>query len=132
MPTTVEIGSEHYSIGKLPALKQFHVMRRIAPLLESMQGDTGTAEDAFIGKVLAAVGKMSDEDTDYVVGTCLSVCSRQVGTQQAPVASGSGATFRLMFEDMDMATMIRLTIECIKVNIGSFFGALPDGASAGA
>ncbi len=71
--------------------------------------------------MVLAVSKLSDEDTEMIIGTCLEVVSRKTGNKtMAPVFS-SGTC---MFDDLDMMGMLRLTAEVVKVNLGNIFGAL--------
>lgn len=126
MNDTVEVGGFQYRIGRIDARKQFHVARRLAPLLaglgdaSSLKGD-GFAK--FLGPIAEALSHMSDDDVDYVLDACLSVCHRLQGNGQgAPVITRSG----LMFQDIDMGQMIQLSVKVIQSNLGGFFpGAAP-------
>lgn len=120
----IEFKGQHYRIGRMDARTQFHVSRRLAPLYASI-GQAVTSEQegknslsAMFGPIAEALSRMSDEDTDYVLDHCLAVVTRQQGTQFAPVAARGGA---LMFDDIDMPTMMQLAIAVIQENIGGFF-----------
>ncbi|MFM0044125.1 phage tail assembly chaperone [Paraburkholderia sediminicola] len=120
MNDTVEVGGHQYRIGRIDARKQFHVARRLAPLLAGMGGapDRGEGFAAFLGPLSDALSGMSDEDVDYVLDACLGVCHRiQPSGHPAPVMTRSG----LMFEDIDMGQMIQLAIKVIQENLGGFF-----------
>lgn len=156
----VTIGEHTYRTGKLDATKQFHVARRLAPVIFSLgksisevkelagltkraeevaeavaQVDVAAATEAkakeiakdesSLGSLVQAfkpmadvIAKMSDEEVDYITGACLGVCERQQPGGWAKVRHING---RMMFEDMDMPTMLQLTITVIKENIGNFF-----------
>lgn len=121
MNDIVEVGGQKYRIGRIDARKQFHVARRLAPLLAGMSGLTGKSVgfEAFIGPLTDALSGMSDEDVDYVLDVCLGVCQRlQLNGQGAPVIARGGG---LMFEDIDMGQMIQLAVKVIQDNLGSFF-----------
>lgn len=119
-----------YSFGKLDAMRSFHVMRRIMPVLAQLgvtaavvqQLSEADVDDNMIGESLAPImhfiGSMKDEDVEYVIKSCLSVVKRQQNDRWAPVQSASGG---LMFADIEMDGMIRLTVECLKRNLSSFF-----------
>jgi hypothetical protein len=121
MNDIVEVGGQKYRIGRIDARKQFHVARRLAPLLAGMSalGDKSAGFAALIGPLTDALSGMSDEDVDYVLDVCLGACQRiQPNGQGAPVIARGGA---LMFEDMDMGQMIQLAVKVIQENLGGFF-----------
>lgn len=129
--STIEVGGHKYQCGSLPAMQQFHVVRRLGPALviagvsvEMLRkGVTLSSEEivGVAGPVIMAIGQMKDEDADYVIYTCLGVVKRQSGNAWAPVAANdSGAKGRLMFEDIDLVMMLRLVGEVLMVNLGNF------------
>jgi hypothetical protein len=121
MNDIVEVGGHQYRVGRIDARKQFHVARRLAPLLAGMSSvpDKSAGFAAFLGPLTDALSGMSDEDVDYVLDTCLGVCQRiQTNGQGAPVIARGGS---LMFEDMDMGQMIQLAVKVIQENLGGFF-----------
>lgn len=138
----VEIKGQTYSVGKLDVFQQFHVARRLAPLLYATSSallarlrDTGAAQstDELTSMVEAAepmvqvISSMSDADSQYVINGCLSVCQRRTGT-------GQGAGFqrilvdgqRMMFDDIDLVVMMQLVVAAIRMNLGNFLDALPE------
>lgn len=126
MNDTIEVGGHQYRVGRIDARKQFHVARRLAPLLAGMSDvpKNGSGFAAFLGPLTNALSLMSDEDVDYVLDACLGVCQRlQPNGHPAPVMTRAG----LMFEDIDMGQMIQLAVKVIQHNLGGFF---PDAAAA--
>lgn len=120
MNDIVEVGGHKYRIGRMDARKQFHVARRLSPLLAGMGGlgDKSAGFAAALAPLTEALSSMSDEDVDYVLDACLGVCHRlQQDGRPAPVMTRSG----LMFDDIDMAQMIQLAVKVIKENLGGFF-----------
>lgn len=131
----ITVGDQVYRIGKLPAMTQFHVVRRIGPVLASM--GVSITEMAASGKSLRndgdllsimgtvsdVVAKMSNEDVEYVIYSCLEVVKRQQGERFMPVTTGRT---NFQFQDIDMALMLRLTVETLKENLGNFF-PMPQG-----
>ena len=127
----IELGGHTYAIGKMSAMQQFHVMRRIAPLLTSLGGNLASFKDAKGAEEMAAIleplaqamAQMKDEEANYVIFACLRVVSRKQsdGRFQILVPEGRQA---LMFEDVGMADMLRLTAEVIKWNLMGFFEGL--------
>ncbi|WCM21358.1 hypothetical protein NDK50_07895 [Paraburkholderia bryophila] len=123
MNDTVEVGGHQYRIGRIDARKQFHVARRLAPLLAGLGAssfkDGGDGFAKFLGPLTDALSRMTDEDVDYVLDVCLSVCQRvQANGQGAPVVARGGG---LMFDDIDMGQMVQLTVKVIQENMQGFF-----------
>lgn len=129
----IVIGDHTYRIGKLNAMQQWHVARRMMPVVMAMGSGVISAMntpdeaagdmllDAF-GPVADALAKMSDADTEYVINTCLSVCQRKQSEQYAPVRSSGG----LMFTDIDMQVMMKLAMAVIKEHrLADFTSVLP-------
>lgn len=143
----VKIGEHTYRSGRIDARKQFHVARKIGPAYFAMvraraaaatempkavadaggvppelsEADVAKVSGLMTGMVASvseALSQMSEEDADFVINTCLAVCERQAGNGWQKVMAGSGA---LMFEDIDVRVLIRLSIEVIKENLASFF-----------
>lgn len=128
-----EIGGVFYRVGRLPARQQFHVVRRLAGALSGLGGlvPKGGAlpkpeelmqSGDLLEKLLKALSDLDDATVDYVVDTCLAVVERKDKSGGwVKVVAGS----RLMFEDMDMLTMLTLVAKVIQGNLSGFFDALP-------
>ncbi|GAA5786140.1 phage tail assembly chaperone [Chitiniphilus shinanonensis] len=136
-----EINGKQYRSGKLDAMKQFHVSRRVAPILPTLlpiflklagvhRGDSGNGGASSAIEIVAelagpfadGLAAMSDQDAEYIIGTCLSVVSRQQGSAWAPVWSGTQNT--LMFDDMDLGVMLPIVVHVIRDNLGNFIQGL--------
>lgn len=130
METTTDINGQTYRLGKLGALPQFHISRRLSPLLAvagtSLAGlklslDTDVSEFASILEpVTEIIAKMPEEDVNYILFTCLNVVARKQGEQWAPITR----TGQLMFEDIDMPTMLQIVFGVLKNNLGNFMKGL--------
>jgi maleate cis-trans isomerase len=128
MFTELPLGEDSYQIGRLAAMSQFHVTRKIAPVLASMgvsvvsalRSGSELGEEnlsSIMGTASELVARMSNEDVEYVIFTCLSVVRKRQGDRWAAVVNGKN----FQFQDMDMQLMLRLTIAVLKENMGSFF-----------
>lgn len=131
----IPIGEHLYRIGRLNAMQQWHVARRWMPVAIAMgsgvmnaaeAADDAAAGDALItvlGAMTDALAKMSDADSDFVINTCLGVCQIKQGEQYAPVRSAAGG---IMFDFIDVSTLMRLTMAVIKEHrLGDFMSVLP-------
>lgn len=137
MNTIVTVEQNNYRIGKLPAMQQFHVLRRVAPILTSMGvsasqlaelGKENVGEDGLLsmmGAAASVVARMDDKEVEYVIYTCLAVVSREQvlpqGSKYMNVLTGGR---NLQFADITMDIMLRLTVEVLKENLSGFFPKL--------
>lgn len=141
-PTEINVGADTFRIGRLDAMKQLHVARRLGPIMAGLgssimellqqerpadaEGEEGgsaasmqkeAAMLALMAPIMDVVAEMPDETVDYIVRTCLSVVQRRQGDKWAPMMRGTN----FMFQDVDMTLLIRLTVEVVKENLGGFF-----------
>ncbi len=130
---TIEIAGQTYRVGRLNAKMQLHVFRRLGPILAavgksakdmiSAHGSLVAAESQgaslndLLGPVMDELSKMKDADVDYIIDACLSCCGRKEGERFANLMRGT----TLVYQDIDMPVMLRLTIEVLKENLGNFF-----------
>jgi len=122
----IVIGDATYRTGRLDARRQFHVVRRLAPVLSSLSDLSGLGSESLeaLEPLARAVAGMVDADADYVINKCLGVVERrQPSGGWARVMSGD----KLMFEDLDMAAMLRLVWAVLEDNLSGFFADLPRG-----
>ncbi len=117
-----EIGEFAYRAGKMDAMTQFQVTRKLAPVLASFKdvdNDTGD----FI-PVAEAIAKLDDAVVEYVIACCLAVVSRKQLNGTGWAAIWDGRAKRPMFEDIDMSIMLNIVRRVLQGNIGSFSSAL--------
>lgn len=133
MENEIQIGSDTYKIERLSAMKAFHVARRLAPVLVAIfkAGAPDLTKDDLLKTMAPAIAdslaNLSDDDTEYVIFTCLAVVSKKQGPAWAPVTKNK----QMMFDDMDAVTMLRLTSEVVQENMTGFFSsALATSATA--
>lgn len=137
---TVGINGETYRLGKMPARTQFHVLRRIMPVMASLApvaialglakpeggaGDEPMEVDKFfgmIGPMAEGLARMADADMDFVINNVMAQTAKNVNGQWAPMLAPDGFTF--MFQDMGMELMLQLTLAGIRENFGNFFDLL--------
>ena len=123
------IGAYAYKSGKLDATRQFHVLRRLGPVLGSFKdieqaakaGPEGAGLIAAIEPVMKAIAAMSDEDCNYVIGECLSVVQRQQSGQSGWANVWNIPARKPMFDDIDMSVMIQIVVKVLSDNYSNFF-----------
>jgi hypothetical protein len=148
------VGEHHYRARKMNAFQQFHVARRLAPVISEVltmgdllakagvvappaDGEEPPAPD--LGKLIVpfadALSKVSDGDCNYVLGACLSMVQRQQGGNgQGPATWAdiwSERAKAMMFEDINaMPPMMEIVMHVLQDNLLGFFGAAPPGPVA--
>ena len=142
----ITISGKNYTIGRLNALDQLHVSRKIAPIIpslipiisevakgglskviESMEsGDDVELENidlkeldglsGALSPLMEVIAGMSEGDTNLVIHKCLSVVIRD----GAVLCRGES----IMFDDLDMMQILPLVVAVIRKNLGNFIQAL--------
>lgn len=134
-----QVGPHTYSVGKLDAFRQFHIVRRLGPVAASLgigwlrlkKGQKDGFEELLRG-ALEDLGKLSDEDANYVLVNSLSAVRRRRALDGGwdAITTPGGA---LMFPgEMDMAVMLQLVWHVLEDNLGNFLNALPSGGAPAA
>lgn len=143
--TELEIGGNAYRINSMSAMTQFHVMRKLGPVLPGIvpvlaqaaaalpqadgQEDGGamTTVDGVAAIAMAArplldgLAAMADADAEYVINHCLSaVMRRDSGGKSWSAVSRDGVT---MFDDIDLMASMQLVWAVLRENYTSFFRA---------
>jgi len=142
--TEIEVAGHKYRASKLDPFKQFHVARRIGPILAIMginmawlvqkqigkpisrakKPSQGPGLEDFMGILPAmaeVLAKMSDADADFVLHTCLAAVQREAGENRWQVVAVND---RMMFEDIEMDVMLRLVVAVVQENIQGFLKGL--------
>lgn len=135
MATEVEFGGNKYQIGRLDAMTQFHVSRRIAPVLPPLirtymqlaASDSPLTKNldllaSSVQPVMDAISQLKDDDAEYVVGKCMAVVERQHQAGWAKVWSAAHKVS--LFDDIDVGTMLELTVRVVVENLGPFISGL--------
>lgn len=129
--TEFEISGHTYRADKLPAFKQFHVSRHVALLIPPLipiitrvardgSGSLSAAEFAGMLSPLAKeLSQMSDENAEYVIGTCLSVVKRKARDSWSSIWNESAKA--PMFSDLnDIAALIPIVMRVLIDSLGPF------------
>lgn len=134
----VKINGTRFQLGKLNAKDQFHVFRRVAPIMAGLgegfaklpAGDMGDMSEGqlvqALGPLADVLADMDDAQCDYIINKCLHQVRMFNGQTWAPVMVAG----QLMFDLIDMNLMLRLTIAMMQENgVINFSGGDPDPAS---
>lgn len=130
-----QISGITYKAGKLSAFSQFHVSRRIAPIIPTLiplyseaatsDGGIGSNLDklaTLLQPFADGLANLKDEDAEYILNECLGVVTREHNGKFTPVWSKSGKV--AMFDDLDLGVMMQIVIEVIKDSLLPFIRGL--------
>lgn len=129
-----EIKGVNYRASKLSVFDQLKVSRKLLPVLAGMLGDfqgikaaaqggdVNKAIESALPKIADSLAGLSEEDTNAIIFPCLSVVARQNGKVWAPVMV-QGA---LMFDDIDLMSMLQIVGRVVGDSLGNFLPAAPD------
>lgn len=129
-----EIKGVNYRASKLSVFDQLKVSRKLLPVLAGMLGDfqgikaaaqggdVNKAIESALPKIADSLAEMSEEDTNAIIFPCLSVVARQNGKNWSPVMV-QGA---LMFDDLDLMSMLQIVGRVVGDSLGNFLPAAPD------
>lgn len=140
MNNAFEINGRQFKLGKINAFKQFHIVRRVGPILADMIPALGTVQkiskdgslsesekfDEFAkiaAPFMTGISKLSDADSEYVLYGLLE--SVEIQQEQhgnwAPIAKGS----MLMMQDLELPLLLQIAGRAFAFNLAGFFSALP-------
>ncbi len=138
MSNAFEIGSQKFQLSKINAVKQFHIVRRIGPILadllpamkdiqrvakvEMSESDKLDEFAKIAAPLMMGLSKLSDVDADRVLyGLLSSVEAQQATGNWARVATDS----MLMLQDLELPILLQVAGRAFAYNLSGFFGALP-------
>lgn len=150
-----ELGADTFRIGKLNAFQQFHLSRKVAPIIptliplflklqtsgkevkaasESTEGAVGVlaplsgdlgAMAEMLQPFADGIAGMPDETAEFILSTCLGVVQRKQGTAWFPVWNASQNV--CMFDDLDLGVMLKLSVRVITESLGPFLRGMLTG-----
>jgi len=131
-----QIGGREFKIGKLDPLKQFHIVRRLGPILsdiipvaQKIKGALAVKEQTEEQKfetiallaqpILTGLSKLSDEDANKVLIGLLNA----IEVKQMPVGNWARVARdeMLMIQDLDFQMMLQAAGRSFAYNLAGFF-----------
>lgn len=122
MEHEIEIEGQLYKITSMDVFRQFHVARRLAALAPAIIDFISKPENdrnvlSLFYPMTEVLSAMSEDDVNYVLQACLQVVMRKQNNAWAKVQSSGG----VMFDDITMPVMLKITWEVLLKDIVSFF-----------
>lgn len=134
-----ELNGRNFKLSKIDAFKQFHIVRRIGPILSeilpAMRGfkdvknfDSFTESEKLesitqlAAPFLVGISKLSDADAELVLyGLLSAVETQQPQGNWAKIVINS----MLMFQDMELPVLMQIAAKSFAFNLSGFFSGLP-------
>lgn len=139
MDNSFDVGDRKFKLGKIDAFRQFHIVRRIGPLLAelmpAMAGITKATTDGMseadkleefakiAQPVMAGLAKLSDADADYVLYRLLSAV--EVQQPQFNIWSKVATDTGLLMQDLELPVLLQVAGRSLMFNLSGFFALLP-------
>ncbi len=134
------LGARTFRVNKLDPFKQFHIARRIGPMLAEMIPAAGGAKSVkdfeklseaekfdlfakFAPVVMKGLAKMSNEDADFVLHGLLEAVELHQNPGYAKVFNPDAKM--LMVGDLLLPQLLHLAGRSFMFNLSGFFDALP-------
>jgi len=135
-----QIGGHSYQAGKILPFDQLAIAKRMMPVMKNIltpevlasvvnagkNGDGGSGINlsaldlhAIIPAMCDAIYSLSDDDAERIIRTALKVVQRQnEGGVWSNITTPQGL---VMFDDIDLPTMLQISWKVIEEHLGSFF-----------
>ncbi|MGU3521583.1 phage tail assembly chaperone [Enterobacteriaceae bacterium C23F] len=144
----VTIKGQIYRAAKLSVFDQLKVSRKLLPILAGVVADFGSIRsllpaegkidsstfddlapvfEKVLPRIAEELSALSEEDTNAIIHPCLAVVARQHGNTWTPVFRSG----ELMFDDIDLPTMLQLVARVVADSLGNFLPELPTSETAG-
>ena len=131
------IGDRQFKISKINALKQYHIVRRVAPILGEMipamkqiskKNSAGLTEDEKLEQaadvfapIMHGISKLSDKDSEFVLyGLLAAVEMKQSEGNWAKISNGE----MLMFDNLELPVLLQAAGRSFMFNMTGFFDVL--------
>lgn len=126
----IKIGSRDYRLTKLDPFKQFQLLRRMGSLLPAIMGAVKVPDKIMgAGFISNAISQLSDENSDFVINTCLRACQLKQGTVWADVMNANNS---LMFKELELPDILEIVWRVLEFNFRPFIPDLLARVSGGA
>ncbi len=129
----ISLKGQDYRLAKLNVFDQLKVTRKLLPLLaglvadfatlkaQAARGDLGPVLESALPKIADALAGLPDDDVNAIFHPCLSVVARKHDKGWTAVFSQG----ELMFDDIDLMTLLSLVAQVVADSLGNFLRELP-------
>lgn len=132
----VTLQDKNFRVGKLNALDQLYVYKRLSPILPAFAigfekvgklaeaGELAEEENLIsmsemvlaFSPIIETFSRIPDDDMDFILKTCLAVVQIQDGKEWHPVASNG----HIMYDSLDVSDMLNLVFYVVRDELINF------------
>jgi len=136
-----EAGGRKFKLNKIDAFKQFHIVRRISPLLAKLVPVMSSITKAKVGDlseeqkldefgklavpIMMGLSELSDADADYVLFRLLGSVEVQQEFSGSTVWAKVATDSAIMMQDIELPILLQVAGKALMYNLSGFFGSLP-------
>lgn len=141
-----EAGGHQYRSNKLPLMTQYLVAKRLLPALSEFSPLMKSVSEAkrladasgealpfnswdMLGPVGNALSKINDEDSKYVINSCLEATDRFERGAWGKIRTPQGV---MMFNDLELPELVQIVSQVLGMHLASFFPTPPQTSSEAA
>lgn len=124
----ITLKGHDYRLSKLGVFDQLKVTRKLLPMLAGMLSNAGELKSLqadgvtqALPQIADAIAALPDDDVNAIIHPCLAVVARKHDKAWTPVFSHG----ELMFDDIDLFTMLSLVARVVADSLGNFLHELP-------
>ena len=139
MDNSFSIGERQFKLSKINAMKQYHIVRRIAPILGEMlpamkdiakahESKTMTEDEKldqavrFAGPIMNGLSKLSDKDSEVVLYGLLAAVEMKQGEHGNWARLVNGDI--LAFDNIELPVLLQAAGRSFMYNMAGFFDVL--------
>ena len=126
-----EVNGRNYRASKMDAMTQFNIIRRFAPIMESLghyiaqstgRNDGNIPERIDMAMpIIRAIADLPEETTDFVISTCMNLVKREEGEGRGWSKIWNEQAHRPQMDDIDMVTMLMIVVSVLGGSFSAFF-----------
>lgn len=118
-----EIKGKKYRSTKLGVFEQLKVSRKLLPVLAGILGELKGGKitiESALPKIAQSVADLQEDDCNAIIHPCLAVVRCENGKGFDAIFSSG----QLMFDDIDLMTMLQIVARVIGDSLGNFLQEL--------
>ncbi|HEJ6970354.1 TPA: hypothetical protein SMF36_000303 [Serratia marcescens] len=130
-----EIKGQQYRAAKLNVFEQLKISRKLLPLLSGLLSEISVIRQLKSGQIsideaiktalpaiAQALSDISEDDSNAIIHPCLAVVVIKQRKGYAPIFSNG----QLMFDDIDLMSMLEIVARVVGDSLGNFLGELQE------
>jgi len=129
-PLEFDLAGHTYKAGRLDAMTQLHVVRRLAPILTTLRAvaeegaGRNVSPEAALQRAVEALGEVSDNAVEYVIARSMERVQRKIDGDRGWVPAWNKAAGKPQFDDIGGIHLLTIASRVVMNELGPFFDGL--------